>query len=331
MRVNLVAVQARMELADYARPAAFGEKMGSLMERAKRAVDPGLSTLVCFPEYLGMYLSFVPRYWAQVKGQALLTEAVKSIVESESDRLGAAYAGRPRAAAQRLLFVESAVETERVYTEIFSTLAREHGAYVLAGSLCVPPMDESPHRGGRVILDDSRVHNVAYLFSPRGLCLQRVPKVHIPPGEDRLIDGAPLASLLPVDTPIGRIGTLLCFDGYHHVPIETYDAAGVDILIQPLYFHGPGVRFDGSGDFVPKPLDFVSLIQGRENIQYGVVPFLVGAVFEDERAEGTSFIARNTGAVGTPPEQALVAKTDEVFAETIVAATVELAETGRRG
>jgi predicted amidohydrolase len=265
-----------------------------------------------------------------VKDQARLAEAVRSIVEGGSERLGADFAERPRAAAQRLLFVESAIETERAYTEIFSALAREHGAYVLAGSLCVPPMDESPHRGGQVILDDSRIHNVAYLFSPRGLCLGRLPKVHIPSGEDRLIDGAPLGALLPIDTRIGRIGTLLCFDGYHHVPIETYDAAGVDILVQPLYFDGPDVRFDGSGTFVPMPLDFVSLIQGRENVQYGVVPFLVGAIFEDERAEGTSFIARNTGVVGTPPEEALVAKTDDVFAEAIVAATVELAETGRR-
>jgi len=86
-----------------------------------------------------------------------------------------------------------------------------------------------------------------------------------------------------------------------------------------------------SGDFVPHPEDFVSLIQGRESIQYGVGAFLVGEVFEDMRAEGLSFIARNTGDPEAPWQDAIVARAEQPFEEAIVRATVDLAERSTGG
>jgi hypothetical protein len=106
--------------------------------------------------------------------------------------------------------------------------------------------------------------------------------------------------------------------------MEHYDAGGVDVVVQPVYFASPEVRFDGTGAVVPKPLDFASLLQGRENIQYGVASAMVGAVFEDKRAEGLSFIARNTGRTDAAQQETLLAQVGDVFEEAIVAATVEL-------
>ena len=325
MKVNLVAIQAKMELGDYRDAAAFKRKVALLMIRAMREVDPALPTLVAYPEYLGMYLSFVPHFWDELKNETNMWRGVDRIVAKHSARLDEALRHDPRKAAQRLLFIDSAIETERAYMDAFSALAREHGAYLAAGSLCVPELDESPHRGGRFVHDDSKVYNQSYLFSPRGLCLKRVKKVNVPPGENLLIDGGPRSELVPVDTSIGRIGTLLCFDGYHHSLVEQYDSLGTDLLVQPLYFDGPQLRFDGSGKIVPQPWDFISMIQGRENIQYVIAPFLVGSVFEDKRAEGMSFIARNTGRAGAPWADAIVARTTDAFSEAIVAAIVEVA------
>jgi hypothetical protein len=129
---------------------------------------------------------------------------------------------------------------------------------------------------------------------------------------------------MPAATAAGRIGTLLCFDGYHHTLIERYDSLGTEILVQPSYFDGPEIRFDGSGKVTPRYWDFISLIQGRENIQFGVAPFLVGAVFEDKRAEGLSFIARNLGSVDASWKEAIVAQTDDAYGEAVIAASVEL-------
>jgi predicted amidohydrolase len=188
-------------------------------------------------------------------------------------------------------------------------------------------MDESPHRGGRFVENGSRVFNQSYLFSPAGLCLQRTRKANIPPGEDFLIDSDPQAGPAPAQTAVGPIGTVLCFDGYHHSVIERADASGTDILVQPLYFPNPDIRFDGSGKIVPSPWDFIALIQGRENIRYGIAAAQVGAVFADQRAEGLSFIAQNTGVAGTPWQDAVVAMAVGPYEEAIVSATVD---TGRQ-
>jgi hypothetical protein len=75
---------------------------------------------------------------------------------------------------------------------------------------------------------------------------------------------------------------------------------------------------------VPQPWEFIRLIQGRENIQYGLSSAMVGAVFVDQRAEGISFVARNSGRPDTPWEDAVITKVAELYAETVVSATVEL-------
>jgi hypothetical protein len=66
-----------------------------------------------------------------------------------------------------------------------------------------------------------------------------------------------------------------------------------------------------------------SIIQGRENIRYGVNAMLVGAVFEDTAAEGLSSIAVNTGRPGAAWEEGVVAIASSATEEEAVVATVD--------
>ena len=330
MKVNLVAVQAKTELSDYASPQAFHAKIASLMERAMREVDRDLPTLVSYPELVGMYLSFVPYFWDDLKDETNLEEAGTKLVVKNIGRLGEEDRVTPEAAARRLMFIEHAVEAEEAYVETFSSLAREYGVYVAAGSIALPPMEGEPAKGGRHIVDEGKVHNTSYLFSPRGVCLNRVPKVNMTePFEVRVFDSGPRSELLPVDTPLGRVGTLVCWDGFHQTLVERYDAMAVDILLQPSYnqklWDGP-CSYDAPGTEGENRLrtTCVSMIQGRENIQYGVEAFMVGAVFEDMLAEGLSYVARNTGRVGASWEEGVIAMAEKPDAEEIVAAVVEV-------
>ncbi len=65
-----------------------------------------------------------------------------------------------------------------------------------------------------------------------------------------------------------------------------------------------------------------SIIQGRENIRYGVNAMMTGAVFEDTAAEGLSTIAVNTGRAGASWQDAVIAAAERSDAEEIVVATV---------
>jgi predicted amidohydrolase len=328
--MNLVAVQPRMERSDYRDEGAFRAKISQLMEQAAKAVDVSLPTLVSFPELIGMYLSFVPRYWEELRDEKSLEEGATRIVMKNFGSLPEESRTSSEAAARRLLFFDTAIEAERVYCETFADVARAHGCYVAAGSIALPSMEGEPSKGGRHVEDESKVYNTAYLFSPRGVCLSRVPKVYMTSGlEERLLDGGPRSELVPVETALGRVGTLVCFDGFHETLVERYDAMGVDVLLKPSYnqhvWEGPST-YDpahGEGENWLKT-GCPSIIQGRENIRYGVNAMLVGGVFEDVYAEGRSTVAVNTWQVDACWQDGLLAIAQRPNTEEIIAATVEI-------
>src|SRR3989337_2321878 len=128
--------------------------MASLMERAMREVDRDLPTLVSYPELVGMFLSFVPYHWNDLKDETNLEAAGMKLVVKNMARLSEEDRKTPETAARCLLFLEHAVETERAYVDTFSSLAREYGAYVAAGSIGLPPLGEEPRKSGRHVIDE---------------------------------------------------------------------------------------------------------------------------------------------------------------------------------
>jgi predicted amidohydrolase len=328
-QLNLVAVQAKPTLADYQDHATFHNKIASLMAAVAREADLSFPTLVSFPELIGMYLAFVPHYWGDLAGEANLEVAATRIVMKNIAAVPEEHRISPEAAARHLLFRLHAVETEAAYTATFSSLAREFGVYLAAGSIALPPIEHEPSKGGAHVADVAHIYNTAFLFSPRGVCLNRVPKVNLVPGfEERVFDPAPPSALVPADTAIGRIGTLVCFDGFHETLVEHYDAQGVDIMLKPSYNMHPWNTpwpFDESKLESESWLNTgcPSIIQGRENIRYGINAMMVGAVFEDTAAEGLSSIAANTGRPGASWEDGVLAMAADPTAEEIIVATVD--------
>jgi predicted amidohydrolase len=334
MKVNLVAVQAKTELGDYRDGEAFRAKMASLMQAAAREADFSLPTLVSFPELVGMFLSFAPFFWDDLKGETSLEQAAMKIVMKIFSRLAEEDRATPEAAARRLMFIDTALDAEAMYAGAFSSLAREYGVCVAAGSIALPPVESEPSKGGRHVGDPSKVYNTSYLFSPKGVCLRRVSKVYMTAGfEERVFDGAPRSQLLPVETSLGRIGTLVCWDGFFETLVEHCDALGVQILLKPSYNQHPWDApwpFDNS---IKESENWLrtgcpSIIQGRENIRYGVNAMMVGAVFEDVAAEGLSSIAANTGRPSASWEEGVLAMARHPNEEEIVAATVEMPDRG---
>jgi predicted amidohydrolase len=329
-RANLMAVQAMMSLAEYETGGAFREKIASLMKKTARKADFSLPTLVSFPELIGMYLTFVPYYWDGVKDETSLERAGTRIVMKNISRVPEAHRTSPETAARWLLFIEHALEAEGAYVETFSSLAREYGVYVSAGSIAVPPIESEPSKGGRHIEDPTKIYNVSYLFSSRGVCLRRVPKVNMTTGfEERVFDGAPKSELVPVETALGRVGTLVCYDGFHESLVEHYDGLGVEILLKPSYNQH---LWEGPSTYDPEHKEgenwlktgCPTIIQGRENIRYGVNVMLVGAVFEDMLAEGLSSVAVNTGRPDACWEESILAIATRPDGEEIVSAAVAI-------
>jgi hypothetical protein len=135
---------------------------------------------------------------------------------------------------------------------------------------------------GRYILG-AQVYNVSYLFSPQGVVLRRIPKVNLVDPDETVagFGSAPKSELCPVNTALGKIGVLICYDAFHHTLVEHYDALGTDILVQPSYnndaWDGPWSAGQGLTEGQAwMRFGLPSIIQGRENIRYGVNPMMVG-------------------------------------------------------
>lgn len=324
MKVNLVAIQPKPVMSDYADAEAFYRKMASLMERASRQVDFSMPTLVAYPEGIGLPLAFVPQTYHQIGDARTIAKVLLRAIPKNLPRfLGAVL--RYRTSMIRTVFLETALEAEDIYTSTFSTLAREHGVYLCGGCIYLPHIEEEAVKGRHRV--SRAVYNQSYLFNPQGIVLRRTPKINLaPPTEPRFgFSPGNRADVLPVDTKMGRIGTLVCYDAFHRSLIERMDAMGVEILLNPSHNER---RWEAPAGFNPQ-IDvgeawmrhgLPTMIQGREHLRFGVSPMLVGPVF-DVRSHGQSRICMNINA--SDPRRALLAEAS-VDEEDVICATVEV-------
>ena len=107
--------------------------------------------------------------------------------------------------------------------------ARKAGVTVVCG---VEERDNGPSR--------ATLYNTALIIGPDGALLNRHRKL-MPTNPERMVWGFGDASgLRVVDTPVGRVGTLLCWENY--MPLARYAmyAQGIEIYIAPTYDSGDG-------------------------------------------------------------------------------------------
>jgi nitrilase len=107
--------------------------------------------------------------------------------------------------------------------------ARQHGVTVVCG---IEERDAN--------LSQSTLYNTAIIIGPDGSLLNKHRKL-MPTNPERMVWGFGDASgLKVVDTPVGRVGTLLCWENF--MPLARYAmyAQGVEIYIAPTYDSGDG-------------------------------------------------------------------------------------------
>ena len=330
MKLNLVAIQAKPVMSDYANAEAFYQKMADLMTRAAKVADFSLPTLVVFPEGIGLPLAFVPQTYAQIGDAKTIAQVLMRAIPRNLPRFTRALL-KFRTSVVRTVFLETALEAEDIYATTFSTLAREHGVYVCGGCIYLPHIEEEAVKGRHVV--SRAVYNQSYLFNPNGVCLRRTPKINLaPPTEPRFgFSSGNRADIMPIDTKIGRLGTLVCYDAFHRSLIERLDAMGVEIVLNPSHNER---RWDVPAGFNQSITvgeawlqhGLPTMIQGREHLKYGVTAMLVGPVF-DVRSHGQSRICENLSLTSGEARRSLLAEA-VVDEEDIICAVVDIAGPG---
>ncbi len=170
-------------------------------------------------------------------------------------------------------------------TERLSAKAREHGIYIFGATFEVD--------------DDWKgmFFNTAFIINPQGKVILKYRKVHHAPIEsktsphdvfDAYVKKYGEDSLFPVvDTPIGKLGCMICADGWLPETARCLALNGAEIILYPI------------STFEPVHQDYHLLCRTRalENVAYLVSPNL-GHTFSNERPEapaGNSIIADYRG------------------------------------
>lgn len=114
--------------------------------------------------------------------------------------------------------------------QFLSRMAKELNLYLVAGS--VPE------------LEDGKIYNTSYIFSPEGKELARHRKVHLfdidVPGGQRFMESDTLApgnSVTVVDTPYGRLGVAICFDIRFAELFRVMGDQGAQVILIPAAFN----------------------------------------------------------------------------------------------
>ncbi|MEX0741905.1 MAG: carbon-nitrogen hydrolase family protein, partial [Phycisphaeraceae bacterium] len=108
-------------------------------------------------------------------------------------------------------------------SEYFGGLAKKHDLYVVAGL---------------IERDRHQLFNVAVLIGPDGNVAGKYRKVCLPDGE--YVKGLSPGSDYPVfDTPIGRIGMMICYDGFFPEVARELSNRGAEIIAWPVWGCNP--------------------------------------------------------------------------------------------
>ena len=325
-KIGLAAIQVRISPSLYREEETFFEAMGRLCMLAAAALPDDVPRLFCFPEAVGLPLLFLPgEYdWAQHEC-SLAAVAVKGALHHASQWLKALHLSRYH--LLRSFYLRSALSAWNIYTRTFSTLARRHEAYISAGSGYFPLIEQESAQGTYVA--DPHLYNISCLFNPQGTLVSRTIKLRLTAAEVKAgFSAGPRWALQPAQTTLGRVGTLICYDAFHHSLVAQMDALGTQILLQPSFnterWNAPwwaNPARTQAEEWIQDGLP--ALVQGRENIRYGVNAMMVGQLFELQ-VEGRSSIVGTAAhhsqqAYGVKGFVALAQMADQ---EEIVAAVV---------
>ncbi|MFN4072755.1 MAG: nitrilase-related carbon-nitrogen hydrolase [Thermus sp.] len=204
---TLLAIQAEAKPEHYRTEKAFRERVFSLLGPLEGTPSPRLAA---FPELFGLPL----------------------LLHLEGDLRAGDLLKNP------LLPWRRARRAYGIFREVMAEAARAFGTYLLSGTLLSPPYEEELARGrfARTPL----FQNLALFFNPRGRLLAQVPKMELTPPERWLRRGTFGPHL--VETRAGRVGILICLDGFFEKHLSRLDAQGAEILLQPSANPAPWER-----------------------------------------------------------------------------------------
>ncbi len=308
---EIIVIQSGFALEDYLSTEMFAKKVENLFASAftnvSGAKNNSAGTIVVFPELTGLWLPvFMLALMGDSKKHAYikfnpdnlintlsLGEVVKRIIFAHPFEFFISLLGGK---SFSFVFRKVWIEAFRAWIGPFRESARKYGVYVCPGSSFIPYIDYDVVMGFSV--KGKNVYNTSCLINDEGKILGFTRKVNLTRDELRLgIKPGDNSEFRVYNTRLGKLGILICLDGFYTGAVETMDREGCEVIIQPsanpVGWRKPprkGTLVSQEEEWLGKGLG--SLIQGRENILISVNPMSVSSVL-GHRDEGRSNVFVN--------------------------------------
>ncbi|WP_428661292.1 carbon-nitrogen hydrolase family protein [Runella sp.] len=233
---NLLGIQPYVLPACYASEANFEQFLDAYFERAKTEnwLIPQ-KTIVVLPEYLGTWL-VVANEKSSVYEAKTIDEGLTSMVMSNVFSFVTQLASVPdstKDSVKHAVFALKAPQMAEIYQRVFAKLAKKYQVTIVAGSILLP----DPHVvGGELKTHKGRLYNVTAVFRPDGSLYDKLVKKAFPTGDE-------LSFVCPVDprenpvfdTPIGRLGVMVCADSWFSSAYQNLKTKKADFVVIPSY------------------------------------------------------------------------------------------------
>ncbi|MEQ7921535.1 nitrilase-related carbon-nitrogen hydrolase [Xanthomonas sp. WHRI 1810A] len=302
-RGNLLGIEPELFPSDYQSLARLHRKFAAYLQQAR---DQGLindKTVVVLPEHVGTWLFAVDEksqfYQSTTVDEALNWLAVSNPLAFVSALLHAKGEHRLDDARFRM----KAASMARDYQRVFGGLAKEFGVTLVAGSIVLPaPAVEN----GQLQIGSGALYNCSVAFGRDGLPIGQPQRQLFPVNYQRgYIRSGKDAPLNVIDTPAGRLGTLIGSDSWYPRNYARLNENGAALIAVPAFVVGRGAwsqpwRADNLADELgvePAPLTegeaWRRLTLAPVNAaQAGISVFMRGQ-FWDQGSAGHSFANRS--------------------------------------
>jgi hypothetical protein len=235
-RGNLLGIQPELFPSDYSSVERLHRKLAAYLVQARERGLLNDKTIVVLPEHIGTWLLAVDEK-SQFYQATTLDEAMNWLAFSNPLLfLDAVFHARGSSRFEDARLRMKAHSMAQDYQNVFGGLAKEFGVTLVAGSIVLP----SPQvENGELRIGRGALYNSSLVFGPDGLP-QGQPQRQLFPGWSQrgYIRPGKDAPLNVIDTPAGRLATLIGSDSWYPDNYARLNASKVDLIAVPAYVAG---------------------------------------------------------------------------------------------
>jgi carbon-nitrogen hydrolase len=297
-RGNIVSIQPYMYPGDYTSEKTFYTAIDRYIHRAALKGWLHKNTVVSLPEYLGTWLVVAGEKRSVFEAKTV-HEAMSQMVLSNPWRfLKKYYTGNASDKSADAIFRMKAQNMASIYNHVFSSLAKQYGVTIVAGSIVLPCAEI---KDGALTVHDGNLNNICVIYKPDGTADDNIIKKAYPVADELPFTCKASADNIPVyNTPAGKMAVLICADSWYPDCYKQSVKEHADFVIVPSYVEGNGAfkqpwpgysGFDNPADIDKSDIGKITILDGwvryalpgrmkQAGLQNGIITYLHGQFWD---------------------------------------------------